>query len=113
MMLAVRSLALRPAGAAFRVARAAPRLTNSHLETLSCRAVGSRRNFSSFNITFASAEGEEALTVSAKSGQTILEVAHEHDVDIEGACGGECACSTCHVILSQEDFDNCQSLMRT
>jgi ferredoxin len=27
------------------------------------------------------------------------QVAHEHDIDIEGACGGECACSTCHVLL--------------
>ncbi len=29
-------------------------------------------------------------------------MAHEHDIDIEGACGGECACSTCHVLLEQE-----------
>ena len=29
-------------------------------------------------------------------------MAHEHDIDIEGACGGECACSTCHVLLEQD-----------
>eukprot|EP00435_Cladocopium_sp_Y103_P023831 s562_g5.t2 len=50
-------------------------------------------------------QGEDGTTtVSAKSGQTILEVAHEHDIDIEGACGGECACSTCHVLLEQEAY---------
>ena len=31
-------------------------------------------------------------------------VAHENDIDIEGACGGECACSTCHVLLEQEAY---------
>ena len=29
----------------------------------------------------------------------MLEVAHKHDVDIEGACEGSLACSTCHVIV--------------
>jgi len=41
----------------------------------------------------------------AKPGQTILEVAFEHDIDIEGACGGETACSTCHVIFEQAAYD--------
>ena len=29
----------------------------------------------------------------------------EYNVDVEGACGGEMACSTCHMILSQRLFD--------
>mmetsp|Transcript_74434 Transcript_74434/g.206712 ORF Transcript_74434/g.206712 Transcript_74434/m.206712 type:complete len:159 (-) Transcript_74434:124-600(-) len=66
---------------------------------------GSRRFFSEFNVCFVDAQGTKTTTVSARSGQTILEVAHAHDIDIEGACGGECACSTCHVILTQEGFD--------
>merc|ERR1712217_746937 len=45
-------------------------------------------------------------TGPAKSGNTILETAHENDVDIEGACGGECACSTCHALLCEEGFGN-------
>ena len=28
----------------------------------------------------------------------------EYDIDIEGACGGEMACSTCHVVLSEKLF---------
>ena len=29
----------------------------------------------------------------------------ERQAGRQGACGGECACSTCHVILEQEAFD--------
>eukprot|EP00927_Polykrikos_kofoidii_P015834 TRINITY_DN17092_c0_g1_i3.p2 TRINITY_DN17092_c0_g1~~TRINITY_DN17092_c0_g1_i3.p2 ORF type:complete len:173 (-),score=25.78 TRINITY_DN17092_c0_g1_i3:42-560(-) len=68
-------------------------------------AGSSTRRCSTFNVKFISADGDSVRVVSAKSGQTILEVAHKNDIDIEGACGGECACSTCHVILDQETFD--------
>jgi len=37
--------------------------------------------------------------VEAPIGLSVLEVAHKHDVDIEGACEGSLACSTCHVIV--------------
>ena len=32
---------------------------------------------------------------------SILEIALGHGVDIDHACGGVCACSTCHVIVSE------------
>ncbi|MCY2961938.1 MAG: 2Fe-2S iron-sulfur cluster-binding protein [Planctomycetota bacterium] len=32
---------------------------------------------------------------------SILEIALAHGVDIDHACGGVCACSTCHVIVKQ------------
>lgn len=35
----------------------------------------------------------------------MLEVAHANGIDIEGACGGETACSTCHIILDKAYFD--------
>lgn len=35
----------------------------------------------------------------------MLSLAHEYDVDLEGACEGSIACSTCHVILSPEHYD--------
>ena len=35
----------------------------------------------------------------------MLDVALDNDIEIEGACGGELACSTCHVILPQEYYD--------
>lgn len=34
-----------------------------------------------------------------------MRLAHENDVDLEGACEGACACSTCHVILDKPIFD--------
>jgi 2Fe-2S ferredoxin len=37
--------------------------------------------------------------VDAPLGLSVLEVAHKHGVDIEGACEGSLACSTCHVII--------------
>jgi 2Fe-2S ferredoxin len=37
--------------------------------------------------------------VDAPLGTSVLEIAHQHGVDIEGACEGSLACSTCHVIV--------------
>ncbi|MCC7391185.1 2Fe-2S iron-sulfur cluster binding domain-containing protein [Candidatus Sumerlaeota bacterium] len=44
-------------------------------------------------------------TVEAEVGQTLLEVSEDHDIGLEHACGGVCACSTCHVIV-QDGTDN-------
>ena len=33
---------------------------------------------------------------------SVMEVARRHDIDIEGACEGSLACSTCHVIVAPE-----------
>jgi ferredoxin, 2Fe-2S len=43
--------------------------------------------------------------VEAPLGLSVLEVAHKYGVDIEGACEGSLACSTCHVIVAPEWFD--------
>jgi len=45
--------------------------------------------------------GEE-IPVTAAEGKSLLEVAHENDIELEGACGGELACSTCHVVFTPE-----------
>ncbi|HEY4254368.1 MAG TPA: ferredoxin family 2Fe-2S iron-sulfur cluster binding protein [Roseomonas sp.] len=37
--------------------------------------------------------------VEAPNGLSVLEIAHKHGIDIEGACEGSLACSTCHVIV--------------
>jgi 2Fe-2S ferredoxin len=37
--------------------------------------------------------------VDAPLGLSVLEIAHKHGVDIEGACEGSLACSTCLVIV--------------
>lgn len=38
-------------------------------------------------------------------GTTVLEAAHNNNIDLEGACEGSLACSTCHVIVDQEFYD--------
>ena len=38
-------------------------------------------------------------------GTTVLEAAHNNDIDLEGACEGSLACSTCHVIVEKEFYD--------
>lgn len=48
-------------------------------------------------------QGEVAL--KAAKGQNLLEVALSHGINVEHACGGVCACSTCHVIV-KEGFDS-------
>jgi 2Fe-2S ferredoxin len=35
----------------------------------------------------------------AKEGESILDVAINHDVPLQHACGGFCACTTCHVYV--------------
>lgn len=37
----------------------------------------------------------------AKLGETILDVALRNEIDLDHACGGVCACSTCHVRVEQ------------
>jgi len=43
--------------------------------------------------------------VDAPLGLSVLEIAHRNHVDIEGACEGSLACSTCHVVVEGEWFD--------
>ncbi len=43
--------------------------------------------------------------VDAPIGLSVLEIAHRNDIDIEGACEGSLACSTCHVIISPGDYE--------
>ena len=39
-------------------------------------------------------------------GLSLLEIARKYNIDIEGACEGSLACSTCHVIVDPEWFDS-------
>ncbi|KAL7121380.1 hypothetical protein ACP275_02G178600 [Erythranthe tilingii] len=50
------------------------------------------------NVTFVDKEGDETL-IKVPIGMSMLEAAHENDIDLEGACEGSLACSTCHVIV--------------
>ena len=43
--------------------------------------------------------------VEAPLGLSVLEIAHRNGIDLEGACKGSLACSTCHVIIDAEWYD--------
>ncbi len=49
-------------------------------------------------MTFIERDGTRK-EVDAPLGLSVLEIAHKHGVDIEGACEGSLACSTCHVVV--------------
>jgi ferredoxin, 2Fe-2S len=43
--------------------------------------------------------------VEAPLGLSVLQIAHHNKIDIEGACEGSLACSTCHVIVDPEWYE--------
>ena len=48
----------------------------------------------------------EVKSITEKVGMNLLEMAHKHGIDLEGACEASLACSTCHVIVEDpEVFD--------
>lgn len=55
-------------------------------------------------VTFIDPDGTRH-EIDAPAGLSLLEIAHEHGIDIEGACEGSLACSTCHVVVDPAWFD--------
>lgn len=40
-------------------------------------------------------------TVTAHTGDTLLDAALDNGIDLPHACGGNCTCTTCHVVLEE------------
>ena len=40
--------------------------------------------------------------IEVHPGQTLLEVAREYEIDIEGTCEGNLACATCHLVIDKD-----------
>lgn len=57
-------------------------------------------------MVFVSADGQARTEVDAPLGLSVLEIAHRNKIDLEGACEGSLACSTCHVVIDPEFFGN-------
>lgn len=55
-------------------------------------------------MTFIEKDGTRR-EVDAPLGLSVLEIAHKHGFDLEGACEGSLACSTCHVIVEADWYD--------
>ncbi|MBS1098588.1 ferredoxin family 2Fe-2S iron-sulfur cluster binding protein [Gluconobacter sphaericus] len=52
-------------------------------------------------MTFVERDGTRR-DVDAPVGLSVLEIAHKHDIDLEGACEGSLACATCHVVVDPD-----------
>ena len=49
-------------------------------------------------MTFIARDGA-SQEVDAPDGWTLLQIARAHAIDIEGACEGNMACATCHLVV--------------
>ncbi|XP_073445880.1 ferredoxin-2, mitochondrial [Dendrobates tinctorius] len=56
------------------------------------------------DVMFVDREGKR-IPVKGKIGESVLYLAHRYGIDLEGACESSLACSTCHVYVSTEHYD--------
>lgn len=58
------------------------------------------------SVTFIRLDGTK-LPAKGKEGENLLDIIIDQEIDIDGfgACEGTLACSTCHLIFKQTDFD--------
>ncbi|VVT45183.1 uncharacterized protein SAPINGB_P000665 [Magnusiomyces paraingens] len=56
------------------------------------------------HVTFITKDGTQN-TYEVAAGDNLLDIAQANNLDMEGACGGSCACSTCHVIVDPDYYD--------
>ena len=54
-------------------------------------------------LIFVNSEGIEK-SVEAENGLSLMEVARDNDLGIEGTCGGSISCCTCHVVIDTDWF---------
>ncbi|GMN52932.1 hypothetical protein TIFTF001_022076 [Ficus carica] len=57
------------------------------------------------SVIFVDKDGMEKH-IKVPIGMSMLEAAHQNDIELEGACEGSLACSTCHVILMDVKYYN-------
>ena len=55
-------------------------------------------------VTFIHVDGNRR-EIEAAVGQSLLDIAQANGIDIEGACEGCMACSTCHLIVDAAWYD--------
>jgi len=58
----------------------------------------------SLKVIFIDPQGNE-IELEGEGGMSVLQLAQENGIDMEGACEGNMACSTCHVIIDKSHFD--------
>ena len=88
-----------------RVPRASLLAARSSLLASTSRSARPLCTSASEKVTITFVEDGEEIAVEVEVGMTILEAAQANEIDLEGACDGSLACSTCHLILEQELYD--------
>ena len=48
--------------------------------------------------------------IEADESYTLMEILRDNNFDIEAACGGCCACATCHVYVNQNWIDKLKAM---
>lgn len=76
--------------------------TQSHEQF--CTTAGNEEK-QKISVTFVDKDGEENH-IKVPVGMSMLEAAHENDIELEGACEASLACSTCHVIVMDVEYYN-------
>jgi len=70
-------------------------------------AMGKRGMADTVSVTFFEKyTAPDGVKIDAPLGASLLEVAQSNDLELEGACEGTLACSTCHCILEKDVFDS-------
>lgn len=67
------------------------------------------RNLSSknkININFIESSTNKIHNIKTDKIKSILEIAHDNNINLEGACESSLACSTCHIIIKDKKFFN-------
>ncbi|KAJ9463744.1 Adrenodoxin-like protein 2 [Diplonema papillatum] len=82
------------------------RLARAVLPRFAASQVASRRYCTDkpLTVTWLAPDGTSTAT-KCKEGENLLDIAHDNGLNVEGACDGVCACSTCHVIVNTEWYD--------
>ena len=55
---------------------------------------------------FGYVKSKDKTLVLAREGESLLDVAHNNGIELEGACESSLACSTCHIILEQAIYNS-------
>ncbi|XP_022107639.1 adrenodoxin, mitochondrial-like [Acanthaster planci] len=82
-----------------------PTICNERLISMSARHLAKKGEL--VTIHFINRDGEK-ITVKGRTGQNILDVVVDNDLDIDGygACEGTLSCSTCHLIFADDLFQH-------
>ena len=59
--------------------------------------------WSRLHVAFVDQQGRRH-DFEVSEGDNLLDIAQANDLEMEGACGGSCACSTCHVIVDDSEY---------